>query len=155
MAIEDDIKQKKFKNEYSKVIVNLLFTTSWVQEQHALLFKPFGITAPQYNVLRILRGQNNKPATINLIIDRMIDRMSNASRIVDRLEYKGLVERKTCPKDRRAVDVLITPKGMDYLAELDIALAEFEKKLAAMPENEVSQLNDLMDKLREAPLLNK
>lgn len=148
MAIEDDIKQKKFKNEYSKVIVNLLYTTSWLNEQQAAIFKPFGITAPQYNVLRILRGQNNKPATINLIIDRMIDRMSNASRIVDRLEHKGLVVRNKCPKDRRAVDVLITEKGLDYLAQLDVALAAWEKKLAVLPEEETSQLNHLLDKLR-------
>ena len=96
MALEDDIKQEKFKSEYNKMIVNLMFTTNWVVAKEMELLRPHGLTVSQYNVLRILRGQKGKAATINLIIDRMLDRMSNASRIVDRLEQKELVTRKPC-----------------------------------------------------------
>ncbi len=76
------------------------------------MLKPFKITTQQYNVLRILRGQHPNPASINLIIERMLDKMSNASRIVDKLVAKKLADRKVCPEDRRMVDVLITDKGI-------------------------------------------
>jgi DNA-binding MarR family transcriptional regulator len=148
MAIEDDIKQVKFKNDYNKVVVNLLYTHSWLSEKMSLVFKPFGLTAPQYNVLRILRGQNGKPATINLIIERMLDRMSNASRIVDRLEAKKLVSRQQCPHDRRAVDVCITDKGLQILSQIDELMNKWEKDLNVVSEDEAKELNRLLDKLR-------
>lgn len=148
MAIEDDIKQPKFKSEYNKLIVNILYTQSWLLEKQTSNLKPFGLTAPQYNVLRILRGQKGKPATINLIIDRMLDRMSNASRIVDRLEIKELVTRKQCPQDRRAVDVFISEKGLQLLAKIDERMDEWEKNLHVVSEEEARTLNNLLDKLR-------
>ena len=107
MKIEEEIKQPTFKSEHQKAHINLLYTSGWVQQAQASLFKPFGVTLPQYNVLRILRGQHPKPATISLLIDRMLDKTSNASRIVDKLEAKALVTRKQCPADRRTVDVLL------------------------------------------------
>ncbi|MDQ3394903.1 MAG: MarR family transcriptional regulator [Bacteroidota bacterium] len=150
MALEDDIKQIKFRNEYNKVVVNLLYTHSWLSERMAQIFKPFGLTAPQYNVLRILRGQKSKPATINLIIERMLDRMSNASRIVDRLEVKNLVSRQQCPQDRRAVDVCITEKGLKILAKIDQFMDQWETNLNVLNEVEAKELNNLLDKLRSS-----
>jgi len=148
MAIEDDIKQPQFKDEYNKLIVNLIFTGYWINERESEIFKQYHLTAQQYNVLRILRGQYPKPSTINLIIDRMLDRMSNASRIVDRLEKKSLVTRKTSKGDRRAVDVLITQKGLDLLNKIDEELEKWERSLNNISVEEARILNTLLDKLR-------
>ena len=148
MGITEDIKQKVFKTEFNKVIVNVLFTNNWIHERQFGLFKPYGLTEPQYNVLRILRGQFPKPSTINLIIDRMLDRMSNASRIVDKLEKKGLVLRTQCEDDRRAVDVTITQAGLNLLEELDIKMEEWESEIKGLTEDEAKQLNELLDKFR-------
>lgn len=149
MSIEEDIKQgKKFDNVYEKLIVNIMFTNGWIVDEQSKIFKPYGITTPQYNVLRILRGQHPDACTVNTIIDRMLDRMSNASRIVDRLESKGLVERTVCKTDRRAKDVLITEKGLAILNEVDSALLLWMKKLELVASNEAHQMNDALDKLR-------
>lgn len=151
MAIEDDIKQPRFQNEYNKLVVNILYTQSWLVERQSFLFKPFGLTVPQYNVLRILRGQKGKPATINLIIERMLDRMSNASRIVDRLELKEMVVRKQCPSDRRAVDVFITEKGLEVLKKIDDLFVQWYLGFEVLKDSEAKELNRLLDKLRTSP----
>lgn len=149
MSIEEDIKQgKRFDNIYEKLIVNILFTNAWIIDEQSKIFKPYGITTPQYNVMRILRGQYPDVCTVNTIIDRMIDRMSNASRIVDRLENKGLVERTVCKTDRRAKDVLITEKGLSVLKEVDNALQLWMKKLELVTDKEANQMNELLDKMR-------
>ncbi len=148
MGLEQDIKQSKFKNEFSKVVVNLIFTNNWMNETQSKMFKKNGLTSPQFNVLRILRGQYPKPVTINLIIDRMLDRMSNASRIVDKLEKKGLVVRKQCASDRRAVDVIISEDGLNLLEDLDNEMRRWEENFQSLSENECIELNRLLDKLR-------
>jgi DNA-binding MarR family transcriptional regulator len=148
MGISQDIQQKSFKSEYSKAIINVFYTSAWLDQKHADLFKTNSITAPQYNVLRILRGQHPKPATVNLIIERMLDKSSNASRIIDRLELKGLVIRRQCPSDRRAVDVMISEAGLALLKKMDVEFDVFEKKLCNLSEKEAAQLNELLDKMR-------
>ena len=110
--------------------------------------RPFGITQQQYNVLRILRGQNPEPASVGLIQERMIDRSSNASRLVDKLHDKGLAVRKTCKKDRRQVDILITQKGLDLLAQLDESQDMDLNSPIKLSETEADQLSNLLDKLR-------
>ena len=151
MGLEEDIKQgKRFDNEYEKLVVNLIYTNSWLSEQQQGTFKPFGITSPQYNVLRILRGQYPEPCTVNTIIDRMLDRMSNASRIVDRLEAKGLVERKVCKTDRRAKDVVITQSGLDLLEEVNEATALWMKRFRGISSEDVEATNKLLDDFRAA-----
>ena len=148
MGISEDIKQEKFKSELSKALINIIYTNGWLQQSQVNLFKPHGLTTPQYNVLRILRGQHPNPATINLLIDRMLDKSSNASRIVDRLESKGLVDRKQCSGDRRAVDVFISSKGLQLLEKIDGELGEWERGLNTLSEPECKTLSDLLDKLR-------
>ena len=148
MGIADEIKQKNFKNEYSKSLINIIYTNSWLQTQQLELFKESGLTTPQFNILRILRGQHPEPSTVNLLIDRMLDKSSNASRIVDKLESKGLVTRKQCKDDRRAVDVFISDQGLALLAELDTNLGKFEQELRNLNEEEAKELNALLDKLR-------
>lgn len=149
MQIEEEIKQsRKFENQYEKLVVNVMFTNSWIVDEQTKIFKPYDLTNPQYNVLRILRGQYPKVCTVNMIIDRMIDRMSNASRIVDRLELKNFVERTVCKTDRRAKDVLITEKGLALLEEVDKALENWLKKFGHVSEEEVNDMNTCLDRLR-------
>jgi DNA-binding MarR family transcriptional regulator len=149
MEIGKEIKQAKFKNEYQKMLINILFTSNWLSAKHSANLKPFGISTQQFNLLRILRGQHPKPATVNLLIDRMLDKSSNASRLVEKLRVKKLVERAICPEDRRAVNVVITQKGLDLLAEIDKHELSFLKELKNLSEKEAEQMNKLLDKLRE------
>jgi DNA-binding MarR family transcriptional regulator len=148
--IEEEIKQSSFKSEFSKAIVNMIFTNGWMHQKQLEVFKPYGLTTPKFNILRILRGQHPEPSTVNLLIDRMLDKSSNASRIVDRLESKGLVERKQCLKDRRAVDVVISPKGLDLLEKLDREMENWERSIRNLNEEESRILNELLDKMRGA-----
>jgi DNA-binding MarR family transcriptional regulator len=148
MKIEDEIKQSKFNSEYEKLIVNVLYTGNWMNLVSSKNLKPYGLTLPQYNVLRILRGQHPKPATVNLLIDRMLDKSSNASRIVDRLLLKNWVTRKICKKDRRSVDVVITEKGMELLKKIDLLQPKWRKEFETLSETEANKLNYLLDKLR-------
>jgi len=148
MELEKEIRQKKFKNEYEKLAVNIIYTGNWLAYQDAQLFKKFGLTNQQYNVLRILRGQHPQPASVNLLKERMMDKVSNASRIVDKLVRKGLVERKICPSDRRAVDVKITEAGLKLLKEIEPVLKDARNRLKTLNEVEAHQLNELLDKLR-------
>ena len=149
MSLEQDIKQSEFKSPYSKAIINIIYTNNWLQSLQVEIFKPFDLTLQQYNVLRILRGQYPEPITVIAIIERMLDKMSNASRLVDKLLAKNLVIRKLCPNDRRAVDVLITEKGMNILAEIDKLQEKWEDQLHGLTENEALALSDLLDKMRQ------
>ena len=148
MGIAEDIKQEKFSSEYSKAVINIIYTNSWLSQKHLELFKGYGLTTPQFNILRILRGQYPNPATVNLLIDRMLDKSSNASRIVDRLEEKGLVVRKQCSNDRRAVDVLISEEGLQLLKQLDGELDTLQNGARTLTEEESKTLNVLLDKMR-------
>jgi len=148
VKLEDEIKQSKFKSVYQKLNLNLLFTNNWIREHHKKTFEEYGITPQQYNVLRILKGNYPKPYSTSQIRERMLDKMSDASRIVDRLIQKGLVERKTCKSDRRLVDVVITKIGIDLLEESFSAINEQEKLFQNLSEEEASHLNELLDKIR-------
>ena len=148
MRIEDEIKQPIFRNEYQKAYINLVYTAGWLQLRQAAAFKPFGLTLPQFNILRILRGQHPLPATVALLIDRMLDKTSNASRIVDRLEEKKLVTRTVCPANRRAVDIRITKAGLDLLDQVEQTGVLYTKENMALNEDEMRQLNALLDKMR-------
>ena len=148
MKIEDEIQQKKFKSEYHKAMVNIIFSYNWLIQHQIEVLKPFGITLQQYNILRILRGQYPKPSTIKLMKERMLDRMSDCSRIVEKLRDKDLVERHLCEKDRRNVDVLITKKGLNLLKKLDKIFEKYDKKLIALSDKELKTLNKLLDRMR-------
>lgn len=147
--IQTEIKQSKFQSEFSKLMINIIFTGNWLSASHARGMKKYGISTSQYNILRILRGQYPNPATINIISERMLDRMSNTSRLVEKLREKGYLERKTCSSDRRAVDILITEKGKQLLTTLDPLMTSLEEPLRNLSAEEAYQLNDLLDKIRE------
>jgi len=149
MSIEKDIKQQKpFKSPYQKLVVNILFTNNWMNSDHMNILKPFDLTAQQYNVLRILRGQYPNPITVNGIIERMLDKMSNASRLVDKLLAKELASRCDNKDDRRACDVRITQLGLDVLKEIDVLQESWETSFSNLTPEEAESLSNLLDKLR-------
>jgi len=147
MKIEEEIKQKKFKSDYHKAVVNIIYTSNFLNLQHTKLLKPRGISPEQYNILRILRGQYPQPASIKLLIERMLNKSSNASRLVEKLRLKGFVDRKEVETNRRAVDVKITEKGLKLLEALDLDENPDKTSLSFNPE-ELTELNRLLDKLR-------
>ncbi len=148
MRLEDEIQHKQFQSEHHKLLVNLIYSGNWVKSIHAEVLKPYGLTLQQYNVLRILRGQYPKPASVNLLIERMLDKMSNASRLVEKLRLKGLVERRENDSDRRQADVIITSKGLDLLIELAKPIDQFEMRSLTITEAEAKKVNDILDRLR-------
>ncbi|MFN4299545.1 MAG: MarR family winged helix-turn-helix transcriptional regulator [Thermaurantimonas sp.] len=148
MKLEDEIKQKTFPNEFSKASINILFTYSYVYVNIQRFLKKYGLTPEQYNVLRILRGHYPEPCTINTIQDRMLNKTSNASRLVDKLVAKKLVDRQQNAADRRHVDVVINKSGIQLLAELDKPVSELHKQIVHLTESEARFLNQLLDKLR-------
>ena len=148
MKLEEEISQKAFRNNKHKAIVNIIFSYNWLLTNHFKLLKPYDLTIQQFNILRILRGQYPNPATVKLLKERMLDKMSDASRLVEKLRSKGLVDRKVSDKSRRNVDVLITQKGLDLLAEIDKKNSEFDQLIENLDTREAEQLNNLLDKLR-------
>ncbi|MRX46075.1 MarR family winged helix-turn-helix transcriptional regulator [Pedobacter puniceum] len=148
MELEKEIFSKGFDSFYNKSIVNILYTHGWLSNHLKSELDKFNITPQQYNVLRILRGQLPNPATINLLKERMLDKMSDASRIVDRLVQKELVKRSINKKDRRAVDIIITDKGLKLLETIQMEdhVTNILKK--NLSEEEAKQLSDLLDKFR-------
>jgi DNA-binding MarR family transcriptional regulator len=148
MKIEEEIKQDSFKDDYQKVYINLVYTSGWLQLRLAKKFKEYNVSLPQYNILRILRGQHPKPASVNLLIERMLDKTSNASRIVDKLEVKKLVTRAPSAHDRRTVEIRITEKGLKLLEEMDGAADARNTGVKNLSEEEARQLNLLLDKIR-------
>ncbi len=148
MKLEEEIKQKEFGSEHHKLLLNVIFTSAWINSFHTQMLKPHGISSQQFNILRILRGQHPKPAQVNLLIDRMLDKMSNASRLVEKLRLKGLVERHTCPNDRRAVNVIITQKGLDLLKTLDKTESKWSSIFENISQSEAKQVNRILDKFR-------
>ncbi|PUZ24876.1 MarR family transcriptional regulator [Chitinophaga parva] len=145
--IEKLISQSNFRSEYHKGMVGLIFVGNWIVSKHQQFFKRFDITMQQFNILRILRGQYPGTANINLLKDRMLDKMSDVSRLVERLRKAELVDRKSCPSDRRAVDVIITQKGLELLEAIDAEIDELQDDMTAtLSEKEIQQLNKLLDK---------
>lgn len=149
MSIDKDINQSNFKNEYQKAIVNLIFTYNWTTEQLKQIFYEEGLTMQQFNILRILRGSQTALSTLQ-IRERMLDKMSDTSRIVDRIIIKGFAKKAICKSDKRLVDVTITTKGLKLLEKMD----KQEDKMAAifnsLSGSEAKTLNKLLDKIRQS-----
>jgi len=148
MGIEKDIQQAHFRNDHQKAIINLIYTYNWMRDQMQVQIACHDLTMQQYNILRILRGAKQPLSTLQ-IRERMLDKMSDTSRIVDRLIIKELVKKTTCKRDKRLVDVVITDKGLNLLKELDNYSEEMDRVLGNLSEPEAKQLNELLDKARE------
>lgn len=147
-SIGEEIKQNKFRSEHSKLLINVLFTSSWLNGLQNHIFKAHKITPQQFNAMRILRGQYPEAASVNLLKDRMIDKMSNVSRIIDKLKAKDFVTRKPCKHDRRQVDVKITEKGLQVLELIDKQMVTWEQHLHTITEDEARTVNHILDKWR-------
>ena len=149
MSIEKDISQRKFSSEFQKAMVNLIYTHNWMMERMKQFFEKADLTPQQFNILRILRGAAQPLSTLQ-IRQRMLDKMSDTSRIVDRLIKKGLTKKVVCKTDRRLVDVSITDKGLKLLDKLDEAQNELDSIVSHLSEREASELNNLLDKIRNS-----
>lgn len=150
MRIEEVIKSSIALDDSKKIILNILYTQSVINDRFNELLKPYDVSGEQYNVLRILRGQKGKPANMSLIQERMITKNSNTTRLIDKLLIKELVTRKVCPENRRKIEVLITPKGLDLLTKLDPEVIQNEEQLSLnLNEDEQTQLIQLLEKYRQ------
>ena len=147
MGIENEISQYNFRSDHQKAIINMVYTYNWMIEKMKQRLDQFDLTLQQFNILRILRGANGPLSTLQ-IRERMLDKMSDTSRIVDRLIIKELVRKNTCSRDKRLVDVLITGKGLDLLAQLDNHADELDSIIGNISVEEARQLNSLLDKVR-------
>lgn len=149
MRIEEIIKSSITMEDSKKVILNLMYTQTVIADKFNEILKPYDLSSEQYNVLRILRGQKGCPANMCLIQERMIAKNSNTTRLIDKLLLKELVTRKVCPENRRKIEVLITPKGLNLLEELDPKVLEHENLFANnLSAGEIEQLNNLLEKYR-------
>jgi MarR family transcriptional regulator, 2-MHQ and catechol-resistance regulon repressor len=150
MSIEKEIKSTIKLQKNQKTVINLEYTSNWLKEKSLVFFKDYDLSSEQYNVLRILRGQKGKPANLCTIQERMLNKMSNTTRLVDKLIKKELVTRQICESNRRKIEIYITKKGLMLLAELDSVVTanniEITKNLNT---NELETLNKLLDKLRK------
>jgi DNA-binding MarR family transcriptional regulator len=149
MNIEEEINQTNFRNEHQKAGINLIYTFNWVSDRMQLIFEEFNITSQQFNILRILRGAHAPLSTMQ-IRERMLDKMSDTSRIVDRLVKKALVKKTICESDRRLVDITITKKGEALLEKLDLHNHEMDGVLKNLSDQEAKTLNQLLDKIRNS-----
>jgi DNA-binding MarR family transcriptional regulator len=147
MSLEKDINQTKFNNEHQKVMVNIIYTANWMNEQLKSFFDKEDITQQQFNILRILRGAGEPISTLQ-IRQRMLDKMSDTSRIVDRLLIKGLVKKTTCPTDKRLVDVSITGKGKKVLEKIDASQHKMDAISNNLTDKDAEIMNGLLDKMR-------
>jgi len=148
MKIEEAINQKKpFTSVQQRLMVNLLFTNNWLQGEMKAFLKESDVTIQQYNILRILRGAQ-KPISTSIIRNRMIDKMSDTTRLINRLQKKSWVTKVTCPKDKRLVDIQITQAGLALLERIDQKSSRIDTLLNHLTEEESNKLNTLLDKLR-------
>jgi DNA-binding MarR family transcriptional regulator len=149
MGIEKDIQQASFRNEFQKMGINIIFTANWLNEHVATFLNKEDITVQQYNILRILRGSDVPLSTLQ-IRERMLDKMSDTSRIVDRLIVKDLVQKSACKADKRLVDITLTEKGLQLVIKLDQYNDQIDANLKGLTEAEAATMNQLLDKLRKA-----
>jgi len=148
-TIEEHLITKPIKDPYVRAFLNVMFTGVWLQQQMGHSLKPFDITEPQYNVLRILRGQHGEAMNLYEIQNRMIQKMSNVSRLIDKLLAKKLVTRKECKENRRRVDITITQKGLDLLDTLDPVIEPlFNAMSANLTKEQAKNIGDLLDIMR-------
>ncbi|HOZ39484.1 MAG: MarR family transcriptional regulator [Flavobacteriales bacterium] len=145
--IEEEL-LSKFESEQQKAMLNVLFTANWLRSRQTAVYKPFGISPQQYNILRILRGAKGR-MNMNSVKERMIDRAPNATRLTDKLIAKGLVERERCEEDRRVVYVRISPKGLELLARIDVVnRSDMKDLIERVSEAEAEWTNRALDHMR-------
>lgn len=151
MKIAEEIGQKKpFRNTYHQALVNMMYSHNWLIGNLREFFKQYGITEKQYNILRILNGAD-KPLTTSIIRNRLLDKMSDTTRVIDRMLKKGIVTKKTNSQDRRLVDISLSDEGSALLKEVDNNTHKIDNLMKALSPEESQQLNTILDKLRSNP----
>jgi DNA-binding MarR family transcriptional regulator len=149
MRIEQAINQRKFKDDYHKIVVNLLYTGNWLRDALGANLKEHGLLPQHYNALRIIKGRHPEPVSAGDIKDVMLDKASDVTRLLDKLEKLEYVQRRLCPHNRRKMDISITPQGLKLLSDVDILMDNFYEDLAErITEEEAATLSDLLDKIR-------
>lgn len=149
MNVEETIKTTNKLPESRRLILNILVTANHINDRIGEALKDFDLSIPQFNVLRILRGQKGNPANLSTIQERMVSRMSNTTRLVDKLITKGFVERVICEKNRRKVEISITKKGLEFLKEVDPVIDNIESEIASRINSEEMELiNESLNELR-------
>ena len=149
MKIEDIVKSNNAIALEKKTLLNIMYSQNVISEKFNEVLKPFDLSAEQFNVLRILRGQNGKAVNMCMIQERMIAKTSNTTRLVDKLLLKELVTREICSENRRKMEITITQKGMDLLKQLDSLVISHEKSFAKnLTDSELTTLNKLLEKFR-------
>ncbi|MCS7017775.1 MAG: MarR family transcriptional regulator [Cytophagales bacterium] len=148
-SIEEEIKSR-FQNDRHKALVNLIYTANWVTSDLDCFLKKHQLTSQQYNMLRILRGAHPEPVSLKYIRERMLDKMSDVSRMTEKLAKKGYIDRWQSEDDRRIVNVIINKRGLALLKLADQDVLQIEAKFGVLSNEEVLQLNYLLDKLRTA-----
>ncbi len=148
MQIEQEIQQTTFKNPFHKAVLNIRFTSNWLTSISLPIFKKYGISEEQFNVLRILKGQHPTPSSLQLITERMLNRMSNVTRLVEKLRINGYVTREICPENRRRVNILITKKGLELLEQVSPEIDQAMHGQNKLTDCEIDTLNQLLDKIR-------
>lgn len=149
MRLEDAIQQPTFRSSHERAHINIIYTASFLSQQTTQVLRPHDISMQQFNILRILRGMKGQAATVKLLTERMLDKMSNASRLVEKLKQKGFVVRRECESDRRQVDIFITESGNTVVEQASVALDEkMQQFLGNITAEEASELSGLLDKLR-------
>jgi len=148
MSLEEELKVSKFQNQRHRLSVNIMYTNNWMTSQMQEVFRKFGVTNQQYNILRILRGKYPLPCTIHELRNKMLDKQPDVSRLLDRIQAKQLVERKPNETDRRKMDVVISAKGLELLSRMENAVAGFDDFFSNLDNSEILVLNQLLDKVR-------
>lgn len=155
MKLEEELKMQQFTDNFQRAYLNIIFTANWMEAKMQQKLKDFNITAPQFNVLRILRGQKGKPMSAYAIQERMIHRTSNVTRILEKLVEKKLVTRESSTVNRRMIDVKLTEEGLQLINSTDcIAIEAYSQMSAAISDQEAKQMGDWLDKLRDVPVGN-
>lgn len=148
MKLEEEIRQAHFRDEYHKAFINIWFTSGWLYARNSAWLKQFGLTPEQFNVLRILRGSHPEPLKLADITIRMINRNSNASRLVDKLVKKKLAKRMICKTSRRQVDIFITAAGLKLLEKIDLYPPVWNLLREKISSKEAGTLNHILDAIR-------
>ncbi|WP_372945906.1 MarR family winged helix-turn-helix transcriptional regulator [Muriicola sp.] len=147
MNVEEIIKTQKRIPLPSRTLIHLMLVNNKVIERITWALKPYGVSLQQFNVLRILRGQGERPANLSTLNERMVSKMSNTTRLVDKLLAKGMVDRSVCETNRRKIEITITEEGLELLKQMDKVMSTTEAELVSgLSESELAQLNELLDK---------
>ena len=149
MSTDKELREKAYSSEFQRLRINILYTANWLNTQDREFLKPYGITTKQFNILRILRGHKGKTAlSILEIKQKMIDHMSDVSRLIDRLMKKDLILRKNCEVDRRTIRIAITKDGLRLLSKIDEFIPKLDEVFLNITEDDAIVLNKGLNKLR-------